>query len=119
MSPLPFARLAACFDELEQTASRNAMVAVLAALFKQAAPEPAPADAPPGAAGEEAAQVREVDKIVYLSQGRLVPPFERLEFGVGEALLREALTTAAGVPVDEVRRRFVQVGDYGTLAALL
>jgi DNA ligase-1 len=120
MSQLPFARLAACFDELEQTASRNAMVAVLAALFKEAAPEPAPADAPPGAAGEaEVAEAREVDKIVYLSQGRLVPPFERLEFGVGEALLREALATAAGVPVDEVRRRFVQVGDYGTLAALL
>ena len=28
---LPFARVAACFDELEQTASRNTMVSLLAA----------------------------------------------------------------------------------------
>jgi DNA ligase 1 len=97
---LPFARVAACFDELEQTASRNAMVSVLAALYKEASPE-------------------EVQQIVYLSQGRLVPAFVRLEFGVGEALLRDAIATATETPLGEVRRQFVQVGDYGTLVATL
>ena len=58
-------------------------------------------------------------KIVYLSQGRLVPAFERLEFGVGEALLRDAIATATEAPLEEVRRQFVQVGDYGSLVATL
>ncbi|HEX2515634.1 MAG TPA: DNA ligase, partial [Chloroflexota bacterium] len=97
---LPFARVAACFDELGQTASRNTMVSLLAALYKEASPE-------------------EVHKIVYLSQGRLVPAFERLEFGVGEALLRDAIATAAETPLEDVRRQFVQVGDYGSLVATL
>ena len=117
MAALPFARLARCFDELEETSSRNAMVAALAALFEDAiaaAGETAAGTAAGTAVGETA-----VDRIVYLSQGRLQPAFERLEFGVGEALLREALATASGQSVEAVRRRFVELGDYGTLAAAL
>lgn len=95
-----FARVAACFDQLEEISSRNAMLSVLADLFREAAPE-------------------EVDKIIYLAQGRLLPAFERLEFGVGEALLRDAMATATQTPLDEVRRRFTAIGDYGSLAAEL
>jgi DNA ligase-1 len=96
----PFDRLAAAFDELEGISSRNAMVSVLATLFREIDPG-------------------EVDRLIYLSQGRLRPPFERLEFGVGEALLRDAMATATGIPVAEIRQRFAEVGDYGSLAALL
>ncbi len=95
-----FSRVAACFDQLEEISSRNAMLSVLADLFREAAPE-------------------EVDKIIYLAQGRLLPAFERLEFGVGEALLRDAMATATQTPLDEVRRRFTAIGDYGSLAAVL
>ncbi len=95
-----FARLAACFDQLEEVSSRNAMVVLLAELFQDVAPA-------------------EVNELIYLGQGRLVPAFERLEFGVGEALLGEAIATATETPSEEIRRRFVAIGDYGSLAATL
>lgn len=95
-----FARLAACFDQLEEINSRNAMVVLLAELFQEAAPA-------------------EVDELIYLGQGRLLPAFERLEFGVGEALLGEAIAMATQTPSEEVRRRFVAIGDYGSLVATL
>jgi DNA ligase 1 len=97
---MKFARLAEFFDLLEATASRNKMVETLAEAFRETEP-------------------LEADKVVYLSQGRLLPPFEQLEFGVGEALVRGALTAASDHEEDEVRRRFAEAGDYGTVAEAL
>src|SRR6266542_3302143 len=93
---MKFSRLAEFFEELEGTSSRNRMVEILADLLREA--EPA-----------------EVDKLVYLGQGRLVPPFEHLEFGVGEASVREALV-AAGADAAQVRARARALGDYGSAA---
>ena len=95
-----FDRLAEFFDRLEATSGRNQMIEILASLFKEA-------------------EAREADKLVYLSQGRLLPPFEPLEFGVGEAVVRGALAEAAGATAEDVRRRGAEAGDLGTLAALL
>src|SRR5581483_11517940 len=94
---MQFERLAEFFDQLEQTTSRNLMVELLAQVFREATPA-------------------EVDKIVYLSQGRLAPAFVALEFGVGEALVREALAEASGCTSAAVQRRFKEIGDYGLLA---
>jgi DNA ligase-1 len=94
---MQFERLAEFFDQLEQTTSRNLMVELLAQIFREATPA-------------------EVDKIVYLSQGRLAPAFVALEFGVGEALVREALAEASGCTSAAVQRRFKEIGDYGLLA---
>jgi DNA ligase-1 len=95
-----FARLVEFFEQLEATSSRLTMVALLADLFREA-------------------DAGEVDKIVYLGQGRLRPSFEPLEFGVGEALVRGALAAAAGLDAAEVRRRYAEAGDYGTVASAL
>jgi DNA ligase 1 len=95
-----FARLAELFEQLEGTSSRNRMVELLAEGFRET--EPA-----------------EVDKVVYLSQGRLLPPFETLEFGVGDALVRGALAAASGADEQEVRRRVAESGDHGTAAEVL
>lgn len=92
-----WARVAACFEELEGTARRNLMVEILASLFTEARPD-------------------EVAQIIYLSQGRVVPRFEPVEFGVGEALMATALATASGQPRDDVLRRYRQRGDYGLVA---
>jgi DNA ligase-1 len=95
-----FEHVAGAFDQVEETSSRNRMVEILADVFRDVAPD-------------------EVDKLVYLAQGQLKPPYERTEFGVGEALVRDAVATAAGVNAAEVRRRFTEVGDYGTVARAL
>jgi DNA ligase-1 len=95
-----FARLAEYFDLVEATTSRIRLTEILADLLRETSPD-------------------EVDKIIYLGQGRLVPPFEQLEFGVGEAMVREALVAATGATEAEIRERFRELGDYGSVARAL
>jgi DNA ligase-1 len=92
---------------LEATSKRNEMVSTLADLFKQADGE-------------------EIDKIIYLCQERLVPAFEPLEFGIGEALAGAALAKAtagdglfAAHSQAEVKRLYREMGDYGSVAERL
>ena len=70
-----FRELAAYFERLEATSSRNTMVQILAEMLRQPTAE-------------------EIDKVVYLCQGRLVPFFEPLEIGVGERLAEDAIALA-------------------------
>lgn len=94
---MKFSRLAEYFSQLEATSSRNRMVEVLAEMFRDA-------------------QGEEIDKLVYLCQGRLVPFYEPLEFGVGEGLAAEALAKYADVSKTEVKERYSRLGDYGLVA---
>lgn len=89
-----FRQLAEYFNQLEATTSRNRMVEILADLFRQLGPE-------------------EVDKVIYLCQGQVVPPYQKLEFGIGEQLLAEAIALATGKARDEVRALYKRLGDYG------
>ena len=65
-TPLEFARLANCFEKLEKTNSRLALIALLAELFRSIE------------------RPDEVEKVCYLVQGRVAPFFEALETGRGE-----------------------------------
>lgn len=92
---------------LEATTKRNELVSILAELFRQAGLE-------------------EIDKVVYLCQERLVPAFEPLEFGIGEALAAAALAKAvakdplfAAHSQAEVKRLYNEMGDYGAVAERL
>ncbi len=97
---MKFERLAELFEQLEGTSSRNRMVELLADGFRETDPA-------------------EVDKVVYLSQGRLLPPFETLEFGVGDALVRAALAAASGATEQDVRGLVAETGDHGVAAETL
>ncbi|MCL4458832.1 MAG: ATP-dependent DNA ligase [Chloroflexi bacterium] len=94
-----FACLVHYFGQLEETTSRNKMVGILAALLKEA-------------------EAKEMGKIIYLCQGRLVPAYEKLEFGIGESLAAEALAKAANMPKSKVVALYRQKGDYGLVATL-
>ncbi len=96
-----FARVAEHFDRLEATRKRNEMVAILAALF-QTSNNPT-----------------EIEQMAYLSQGRVAPTFEQIEFGMGEALVAESLAQALDRPRDEIAAQFARLGDYGLVAAEL
>ena len=96
-----FARVAEHFDRLEATRKRNEMVAILAALF-QTSNNPT-----------------EIAQMAYLSQGRVAPTFKQIEFGMGEALVAEALAQALDRPRDEIAAQFACLGDYGLVAAEL
>ncbi|MBI2864552.1 MAG: ATP-dependent DNA ligase [Chloroflexi bacterium] len=93
-----FSRLAEFLLQLEDTTSRNRMVEILAQLFTEA-------------------EVTEIDKIVYLTQGRVVPAYEKLEFGVGENLTADAIALATDRDRTEVKSLFAQKGDFGKVVA--
>ncbi len=92
-----FSKLSEYFQKLESTASRNEMVVILARLFAEASTD-------------------EIDKVVYLTQGRVAPLFEAPEFGMAEKMVIKAMVLAFKKSVDEVTALYKKSGDLGTTA---
>src|SRR4030042_6841455 len=94
---MKFSDLAQYFKKLEGTASRNAMTEILAELFHHASHE-------------------EIGKMCYLLQGRVVPLYEAIEFGIADKFMIRAIAKAYGVEVSQVVRIFKKEGDLGVAA---
>jgi DNA ligase-1 len=94
---MKFRKLTAYFEKLESTSSRLALIEILAELFKKT-----PAD--------------EIEKIVYLIQGRLTPFFIPIEIGMAEKTVAEALANAYGLSREDVLRNYQRLGDMGLAA---
>ncbi len=82
---------------IEQTSKRNELVVLLSELFTQAGAE-------------------EIQQLVYMCQGRLVPFFEPLEIGMGERLVAAAIALADGGTQEAVLKRLGELGDMGLTA---
>ncbi|MBM3128930.1 MAG: ATP-dependent DNA ligase [Chloroflexi bacterium] len=95
-----FSKLVDYLAQLEATTKRLEMTATLGALFKEASEE-------------------DIAPIIYLTQERLGPAFEPIDFGIGEALAAEALAKASGKDKDAVKKLYKQHGDYGIVAEKL
>ncbi len=95
-----FAKLVDYLAKLEATTKRLEMTSILAGLFKESSEE-------------------DIAPIVYLTQERLGPAFEPIDFGIGEALAAEALTKATGKDKDAIKKLYKQHGDYGIVAEKL
>lgn len=94
---MKFKDLSIYLEKLENTASRNSMIEILAELFKKA-------------------DAKEIDKMVYLLQGRVAPLYEPLEFGMAEKQMLKAIAFAYGVSDKEVNADYKRIGDLGALA---
>lgn len=92
-----FSKLADYFKAIESTASRNAMTEILSQLF-------------------HASGASEIDKICYLLQGRVVPLYEAVEFGVADKFVIRAVAAACDIEGDTVLREFKKSGDLGKAA---
>ena len=92
--------LAQFFERIDAISARNAMIEILAELYRRVTPE-------------EAAQV------TYLMQGRLVPKFVDLEFGMASRLLLRSIAQAFEVEQDEVEAVYRETGDLGLAAEAL
>lgn len=97
---MEFGQLARYFKAIEATTSRNAITELLAELFHKAT-------------------TREIDKIIYLLQGRVVPLYEAVEFGVAEKFIIRAVAQATGVTPERVFHEFKKQGDIGKAAEYL
>lgn len=98
---MKLSELADHLEELDGLTSRNAIIAALAELFR-ASSDP-----------------EEIQKIVYLSEGILLPAYEAVEIGISEQFMARALAEATGKDIDAVRESYRDLGDYGTVAERL
>ena len=88
------------FEKLEATASRLALIDILSDLFKNSSKE-------------------EIQKIVYLTQGRIAPFFEATEIGMAEKNVAEAIARAYGSSKAEVLELYSKLGDIGAVVTQL
>ncbi|MBI3385075.1 hypothetical protein HY030_02705 [Candidatus Gottesmanbacteria bacterium] len=91
---MQFSQLSEFFSKLENTASRNEMTLILADLFKKSSQE-------------------EIGYICYLLQGRVLPLFEPIEFGLADKMMIKAIARAYGKKEEEVNSLFKKRGDLG------
>jgi DNA ligase-1 len=95
-----FSKLVDYLAKLEATTKRLEMTSILADLFKESSED-------------------EIAAIIYLTQERLGPAFEPIDFGIGEALAAEALAKASGKDKEAIKKLYKQHGDYGIVAEKL
>ena len=100
MLSLPFSKLADVYEALEGTRSGLAMRDILSRFFKAT---------PKG----------DIDKIAYLTLGRIGPEYEEIELGMAEKMVLRAIAVAFERGEDEVRREFKKKGDAGLVAEAL
>jgi DNA ligase-1 len=94
---LKYSSLVDVYELIEATTKRLEMTDYLVQLLK---------DAPKGS----------VDKLVYLTQGKLYPDFIGLEVGVAEKLVIKAISMVSGKPEEEVEQTYKDLGDLGKAA---
>jgi DNA ligase-1 len=94
---MKFLELSQYFQMLENTTSRLEMSNILAHMFSKATNE-------------------DIDKMVYLTLGEILPPFKGVQMGVSEKLMIEALSKACGVRASLVETLYKSKGDMGETA---
>jgi DNA ligase 1 len=94
---LEYGIIAEAYEKIEGTTKRLEMTDLLVELLKKT---------PKGI----------IDKVVYLTQGKIYPDFVGLELGVAEKLAIRALSRALGTKEADLARLLSKVGDVGEVA---
>jgi DNA ligase-1 len=100
-----FNRLSKLFSDLESTTKRLEMIDILSNFFKEI---------------KESKNFEDLDKIIYLLQGQLVPNIKQFpKMGIAEKMIIEALSVHSGVDVKRIKEVLVKKGDIGAAAELI
>ena len=94
---LGFEEVARVFSELEKRAGRLEMTDILAELFKKT-------------------DAGDVERLVYLIQGILAPPYEGIDLGLGERFAIAAIAASSGYSQARVESDYQKSGDLGETA---
>jgi len=94
---LRYLLVASVYEQIENTTKRLEMTDYLVDLFKKT-----PKDL--------------IDKVVYLTQGKLYPDFMGIEIGMAEKLAIKAVARAAGRRIQEIEDDLRKTGDLGETA---
>ncbi len=94
---MKYALIADIYEKIEATTKRLEMTDLLVELFKQTSRGI-------------------IDKVVYLTQGKLYPDFIGVEIGIAEKLAIRAIAIAAGYSTREIEENYKKTGDLGDTA---
>ena len=94
---LNYVKIADAYEKIEATSKRLEMTDLLVALLKDTTKNM-------------------LDKVVYLTQGKLYPDFSGIEIGVAEKLAIKALARACGRKESEIEADLQKSGDIGETA---
>ena len=92
-----YSKVVEAYEKIEATTKRLEMTDLLIQLFKQT-----PKD--------------EIDRLVYLTQGKVHPDYMGIELGLAEKLVIRVLAQATGLSEDEVTALWKKKGDLGLVA---
>ncbi len=92
-----YSELVEVYQQIEATTKRLAMIEHLVGLFRKTPPDI-------------------LDKLIYLTQGKVQPDFKGVELGVADKLTLRALAIATGFAEDEVEKKLIELGDLGLVA---
>jgi len=94
---MKFKKLVLYFEDLEKVSSGNAIRAILSDLFKKT-------------------DKNEIDKVVYLTLGKIVPDYSSLNFGMADKTIIKAISLASNKELSIVEEYYKKSGDVGETA---
>ncbi|HEY4699075.1 MAG TPA: ATP-dependent DNA ligase [Nitrososphaerales archaeon] len=92
-----YSTVADVYNEMENTSKRLELTAILSKLFTSTSNDI-------------------IDKVVYLTQGKLYPDFVDIEIGFADKLVIKALSIISGLVPAEINRIYNKFGDIGSAA---
>src|SRR2546425_526465 len=94
---MQFARVVDAYEKIEATTKRLEMTDLLVGLLRETPKE-------------------DLDKVVYLTQGRIRPDYEGVELGLAEKMVMRVLAQATGLDDVRIARSWKEKGDLGLVA---
>src|SRR3989442_484261 len=94
---MQFARVGDAYEKIEATTKRLEMTELLVGLLRETPKE-------------------DLDRVVYLTQGRIRPDYEGVELGLAEKMVMRVLAHATGLDDDRIARSWKEKGDLGLVA---
>ncbi|MDO8610022.1 MAG: ATP-dependent DNA ligase [bacterium] len=91
---MKFRELSTYLEKIENTSSRLEITKLLSDLFKKLSQ-------------------KEIDKTLYLLQGRIAPLFEKIEFGMGEKMIIKSVVLALNIEPKLFNNQYKKIGDLG------
>lgn len=89
-----YSTIATAYEKIESTSKRLEMIDLLVNLFK-------------------VTPIELIDKVIYLTQGKICPDFVGLEIGIAEKLAVKALSRASGIDQKQIEINLRHSGDIG------
>src|SRR5438132_12208291 len=94
---MQFARVVDAYEKIEATTKRLEMTELLLGLLRETPKE-------------------DLDKVVYLTQGRIHPDYAGIELGLAEKMVMRVLAHATGLDDARVARLWKEKGELGLVA---